>query len=65
MCWGRDLLHGHALHLDEPCGTTYGSEGEDGWDVRILLPEHLADYFEVGGIAQIDNQLSSVSLTSS
>ena len=54
------LLHGHALHLDEPSGAADGCEGDDKGDAGKLVGEHLADDVVVSKVSQIDDDLHDI-----
>lgn len=60
----KGVVHGgtycDAFHLDEPGGSAYGCEGDDGWHVGVFLSEHLADGVVVCVVAQIDDDLCCV-----
>ena len=54
------FLDRDAFHLDEPCGSAHGRQGDDQRHVGELLVEHLLDGFVVGAVAQIDYNLHDV-----
>ena len=49
-----------ALHLDEPCGTADGGEGDDVGDVGEFFLEHILDHLVVGSVAKIDDDLHDI-----